>query len=153
GLRGDEHAPARRRARARWAADHPASDLARRSADAGDASVLRDHDAVGPRVPRARLRLRLGPVAGDVRPVGRRPLAPPRTWGRGTIGSMKVLALNTGSSSIKFQVLQSGGAGDPRRLAQGTIERIGQGATLRFEAEGRPPLRATESVGDHAAGV
>src|SRR5204862_6150206 len=66
---------------------------------------------------------------------------------------MKVLALNAGSSSIKFQVLEPGGAGDPRRLAQGTIERIGKGATLRFDAEGRPPLRATEGVDDHAAGV
>jgi acetate kinase len=66
---------------------------------------------------------------------------------------MQVLALNTGSSSIKFQVFASEGAGGPRRLAHGAIERLGEKATLGFEAEGRAPLRATERIGDHAAGV
>jgi acetate kinase len=66
---------------------------------------------------------------------------------------MKVLALNCGSSSIKFQLLALG-EGDPgRALARGIVERIGDGASLRFEAAAGAPLSATERVPDHAAGI
>jgi acetate kinase len=66
---------------------------------------------------------------------------------------MNVLALNCGSSSIKFQVFASEGSAEPRRLGRGAIERIGDAATLAFEADGQPAVRATERVADHAAGV
>ena len=66
---------------------------------------------------------------------------------------MKILALNCGSSSIKFQVLTSDDPRDPRRLAHGAIERIGDAASVGFEAKGHATLRATERVVDHAVGV
>jgi acetate kinase len=66
---------------------------------------------------------------------------------------MNVLALNCGSSSIKFQIFASDGRAAPRRLAHGAIERIGHDAALEFSAEGGATLRATEGVADHAAGV
>ena len=65
---------------------------------------------------------------------------------------MKVLALNCGSSSIKFQVI-AGERHDLRRLAHGTIERLGETATLSFEAPGHRPLREKSHIGDHAAGI
>jgi acetate kinase len=67
-----------------------------------------------------------------------------------------VLALNCGSSSLKFQVF----AGDPgarpagmRRLARGLVERIGDAATLMFQAEGSSATREREPVPDHEAAV
>lgn len=41
---------------------------------------------------------------------------------------MKVLVLNTGSSSIKFRVFEADGNGEARDLAQGLLERIGLSA-------------------------
>ena len=70
---------------------------------------------------------------------------------------MNVLAINCGSSSIKFALFAGGGAeraADVRRLARGRIERVGgDKAELRFEADGGAPLDTTASVPDHAAGV
>jgi acetate kinase len=66
---------------------------------------------------------------------------------------MTILALNCGSSSLKFQAFAVEGQKVAARLARGTIERLGDGASLDFEAEGREPLRAPEAIRDHAAGV
>jgi acetate kinase len=67
-----------------------------------------------------------------------------------------VLALNCGSSSLKFQVFASD-PGAPvagaRRLARGLVERIGDGATLMFQAEGSSATREREPVPDHEAAV
>jgi acetate kinase len=67
-----------------------------------------------------------------------------------------VLALNCGSSSLKFQVFAS----DPsaprakaRRLARGIVERIGDRASLEFQAEGRSATQEREPVPDHDAAV
>ena len=66
---------------------------------------------------------------------------------------MNVLALNCGSSSIKFRIFTLDGGAEPRRVAQGGIERIGEAATIEFTAEGGAAVQATERVPDHAAGV
>ena len=65
---------------------------------------------------------------------------------------MNVLALNCGSSTIKFQVFAFDGAGGGG-VARGIIERFGDAAAVRFDATGRPPLRATERIPDHATGI
>jgi len=70
---------------------------------------------------------------------------------------MIVLALNCGSSSIKFKVLatEAGptGRGSERRLAHGRIERIGGQASVALQAEGQPVQRETALVRDHEAGI
>lgn len=69
---------------------------------------------------------------------------------------MNVLALNAGSSSVKFQLWKTdepaGGTGSAP-LARGLVERIGAAATVAFEQDGRPPLRETVELVDHAAAV
>lgn len=70
---------------------------------------------------------------------------------------MNVLALNCGSSSIKWALSTAGverrrGA-VARRPARGRIERIGGEATLRFEAGGVDSLDTTAPVPDHDDGV
>jgi acetate kinase len=67
-----------------------------------------------------------------------------------------VLALNCGSSSLKFQVFaHDPGASrrDTRRLAGGVVERIGDDATLAFQAEGGSATRKREPVADHEVAV
>ncbi len=67
---------------------------------------------------------------------------------------MKVLALNCGSSSVKFQLFAAEPTADEvTSLGRGLVERIGSTATLEFTLEGRPPLRETASVADHEAAV
>jgi acetate kinase len=67
---------------------------------------------------------------------------------------MIVLALNCGSSSVKFQVLAvEGGEEASRRLARGLIERIGGSAGITMEAEGQPPRRETATIADHEDAV
>jgi acetate kinase len=65
-----------------------------------------------------------------------------------------VLALNCGSSSLKFQAFgDPGAAGSLRRLARGLVERLGDRATLMFEADGGTSLREREPVPNHDAAV
>src|SRR2546421_494235 len=60
---------------------------------------------------------------------------------------MIVLAVNCGSSSLKFQALDVGTGDESRRLAKGQVERIGG------EMGGRAPLRETAAIADHEAAV
>jgi acetate kinase len=69
---------------------------------------------------------------------------------------VKVLALNCGSSSVKFQLFAlEGRAGETglTPLGRGLVERIGPTATLAFTQEGRPPLRESTPIADHEAAV
>ncbi|HEV8309599.1 MAG TPA: acetate kinase [Methylomirabilota bacterium] len=67
---------------------------------------------------------------------------------------MNVLVLNCGSSSVKFQLIDTTERGRERRLAGGTIERIGEAeAAIAFRAEGHPAHRETAAVPDHATAV
>ena len=65
---------------------------------------------------------------------------------------MIVLAVNCGSSSLKFQLLEVTRAGELRR-ARGLVERIGTDATLTFEPQAGPSRRETLPVADHDAAV
>ena len=70
---------------------------------------------------------------------------------------MNVLVLNCGSSSVKFRLIATDleliAQNADRRLAKGTIERIGGEAIIRLEVEGREPQRLTASLRDINAAV
>jgi acetate kinase len=66
-----------------------------------------------------------------------------------------VLALNCGSSSLKFQLF-SGGSGparEARPLARGLVDRLGDQATLAFQAQGGAVLNERRRTSDHGAAV
>lgn len=66
--------------------------------------------------------------------------------------SMKILVINCGSSTLKFQVLaldEDTPPGREQRLARGIVERIGGRATLKFVGEKGPRLQETASLTDH----
>jgi acetate kinase len=70
---------------------------------------------------------------------------------------MNVLVLNCGSSTLKFQIIET----DPdrirddadRRLARGVVERIGSLALITLHATGRPPFVDSASVRDHREAI
>jgi acetate kinase len=67
---------------------------------------------------------------------------------------MKVLVINCGSSTLKFQVLaldEDTPPGREKRLARGLVERIGSKAMLKFVGEKGPSLQETASVTDHGS--
>ncbi len=68
---------------------------------------------------------------------------------------VKVLALNCGSSSVKFQLFVVGERGDREasRIGGGLVERIGGSGNLIFQKAGGPPLRETAPIADHAVAV
>jgi acetate kinase len=70
---------------------------------------------------------------------------------------VKVLVVNCGSSSVKFQLLETDGerarAGTDRVLAKGLVENIGGTAAVKFEVPGREPLRETAEILEHAIAV
>jgi len=63
---------------------------------------------------------------------------------------MKLLVINCGSSSVKFQLLEMDGE---VVLAKGLADRVGIGggreATLSYEARGRAPVRLAQPMPDH----
>lgn len=69
---------------------------------------------------------------------------------------MNVLVLNCGSSTLKFQLIDTGPEGQSqgaeRRLALGIVERIGGQALMRLEAGGKKQ-RLAEPVREHRAAV
>jgi len=70
---------------------------------------------------------------------------------------MNVLVLNCGSSSVKFQLIATDldliEQNADRRLAKGTIERIGGEAIVCLQVEGRETQRTTASLRDINAAV
>ncbi len=70
---------------------------------------------------------------------------------------MKILVLNVGSSSIKFQLIDTDEAAitaaRDRRLARGQIERIGGEAIVTLEDIDGTPVKQAVSIRDHAAAV
>lgn len=71
--------------------------------------------------------------------------------------SMNVLVLNCGSSSVKFQLIATDldliAQNADRRLAKGTIERIGGEAIISLQVPGREPQRSTSALRDINAAV
>jgi acetate kinase len=70
---------------------------------------------------------------------------------------MNVLVLNCGSSSVKFQLiatdLEQFADDSDRRLARGSIERVGGEAIVSLESAGREPVRSTATLRDTRAAV
>ena len=70
---------------------------------------------------------------------------------------MKVLVLNSGSSSLKFQLLEtdaaSAAAGTDRALAKGLVDNIGSTAVVRYEPLGKPPVRESSEILEHKIAV
>jgi acetate kinase len=66
---------------------------------------------------------------------------------------MNVLAINCGSSSIKWGVFAVDAAAVSSRRAHGRIERLGGEAALRFEAGTGERLATTTHVADHGDGM
>ncbi len=70
---------------------------------------------------------------------------------------MKVLVINCGSSTLKFQLIEtsveSASAGQTRKLAGGLVDRIGGASSCHFEAAGSAPLQNRLNVPDHDKAV
>jgi acetate kinase len=70
---------------------------------------------------------------------------------------MNVLVLNCGSSSVRFQLIETDlealGRNEYRRLAQGRIERIGGHALITAQPLGRPKIVEDAPLRDHRAAV
>ena len=70
---------------------------------------------------------------------------------------MKILVLNCGSSSLKFQLVEtdaeSARAGKDGALAKGLVESIGGPAVLKYEAAGKKPVRESAEILEHKIAV
>lgn len=70
---------------------------------------------------------------------------------------MHVLVLNCGSSSLKFQVIETDAdridSDQDRKLARGIVERIGSQGVITWQAEGKSKERHAEPVRDHRAAI
>jgi acetate kinase len=70
---------------------------------------------------------------------------------------MKVLVLNCGSSSLKFQLIETDSGlareGRDRTLAKGLVEDAGGTAILHYEVEGKKPVRDAIGAFQHRAAV
>ena len=70
---------------------------------------------------------------------------------------MNVLVLNCGSSSVKFQIIDTDAElmrrDADRRLARGVLERIGSHSLITFHAEGRSPVKQDAPLRDHGAAI
>ena len=64
---------------------------------------------------------------------------------------MKILVLNCGSSSVKFQLLEMD---NEELICKGIVEKIGSSqATLRYQPRGRPEIKEVLEVLDHQAAI
>lgn len=70
---------------------------------------------------------------------------------------MNVLVLNCGSSTLKFQIVETDGEridhDTDRKLARGIVERIGSEALITLQAEGGRKHRQAKAVRDHRAAI
>ena len=67
---------------------------------------------------------------------------------------MKILVLNCGSSSVKFQLIEAGEEEErDRALAKGLVEDAGGTAILHYEAEGKKPIRDATGTFEHKSAV
>ncbi len=71
--------------------------------------------------------------------------------------SMKVLVINCGSSTLKFQLIETGADAvsmeRSHKLARGLVDRIGGPASYRFEVAGATPVESRLTVDDHEKAV
>ncbi len=67
---------------------------------------------------------------------------------------MKILVLNCGSSTLKFQLIETARSnGGERKLARGIVDRIGGDSSHRFEALGASAKEKSAPVRDHEEAV
>ena len=70
---------------------------------------------------------------------------------------MKILVLNCGSSTLKFQLIEMAAApkstADDVKLARGIVDRIGGASSVRFEAVGYTEKQESVAVRDHEEAV
>jgi acetate kinase len=70
---------------------------------------------------------------------------------------MNILVLNCGSSTVKFQIIETDAErieqDADRRLARGIVERVGGQALIALEAQGQPKERSAEPLRDHRAAI
>ena len=66
---------------------------------------------------------------------------------------MKILVLNCGSSTLKFQLIEISESRGERKLARGIVDRIGADASYRFDAEGFSGVEASAPIHNHEAAV
>ncbi len=70
---------------------------------------------------------------------------------------MNILVLNCGSSTVKFQIidtdLQLIKRDQDKRLANGILERIGSHGLITFQAEGQPKVKMDAPLPDHRAAI
>ena len=64
---------------------------------------------------------------------------------------MKILVLNCGSSTLKFQLIETHGATVQRKLARGVVDRIGGESTFKFEVIGDPAQEGKVAADNHEA--
>jgi len=62
---------------------------------------------------------------------------------------MKIVVFNSGSSTLKFQLIESGAKGEQRKLARGTVDRIGGKGGYRFAAGNSTPEEKSTEVRSH----
>ncbi len=70
---------------------------------------------------------------------------------------MNILVLNCGSSSVKFQIIETDleliEQNSDRRLAKGILERIGSHSLITFQVNGNPPIKKDAPLKDHGAAI
>ncbi len=70
---------------------------------------------------------------------------------------MNIFVLNCGSSSLKFQIIQTDleliKNDKDKMLAKGIIERVGSQAIITMQVEGMPPLKQVAPLRDHRAAL
>ncbi len=66
---------------------------------------------------------------------------------------MKILVINCGSSTLKFQVIETVGWAETRKLARGIVDRIGGGAAYWFKADCGALEEKTLPVANHEVAV
>ena len=66
---------------------------------------------------------------------------------------MKVLVLNCGSSTLKFQVIETDGMAQSRKLARGIVDRIGGSAAFSFKTDSGAPKEKALAVASHEVAV
>jgi len=70
---------------------------------------------------------------------------------------MNILVINCGSSSLKFQIVQTDleliEKQADKQLAKGLIERIGSQALISYKADGQPAFKTTAPIRDHKSAI
>ncbi|MCK5741593.1 MAG: acetate kinase, partial [Chlorobi bacterium] len=70
---------------------------------------------------------------------------------------MNIFVLNCGSSSIKFQIIDTDleriHNDEDTQLARGVVERIGSQSVISFKVDGHPPYKSALPLRDHSAAL